>query len=150
VLADSAIEHYRGSFKNRVMYTPILVSLMTLAISAHGAVDQRPAVHALRDINYAIAALTGLTGTGFHIYNVAIRPGGLNWVNAFYGAPLGAPSAILLSGLLGFMAERVRSTPSGGPPRLFGFPAGRFAAAVTAVGLLRGGPWDTPRQTLGI
>jgi hypothetical protein len=136
VLADSAIEHYRGSFKNRVMYTPILVSLMTLAISAHGVADQRPVVHTLRDVSYAIAALTGLAGTGFHICNVATRPGSLNWVNAFYGAPLGAPSAILLSGLLGFMAERVRNAPSGGPPRLFGFPAGRFTAAVTAVGLL--------------
>jgi hypothetical protein len=136
VFADSAIEHYRGSFKNRAMYTPIVVSLMTLAISAHGVSDQRPAAHALRDISYAIAELTGLMGTGFHIYNVATRPGGLNWVNLFYGAPLGAPSGILLSGLLGFMAERVRNLPTGDPPRLFGFSAGRFVAAVTAAGLL--------------
>jgi hypothetical protein len=136
VLADSAIEHYRGSFKNRAMYTPILVSLMTLAISAHGVADQRRAAHALRDITYAVAALTGLAGTGFHIYNVASGPGGLNWLNAFYGAPLGAPSAILLSGLLGFIAERVRNTPSGSPPRFFGLPAGRFTAAVTAGGLI--------------
>jgi hypothetical protein len=136
-LADSAIEHYRGSFKNRAMYTPILVSLMTLAISAHGVADQqRRAAHSLRDISYAVAALTGLAGTGFHIYNVVTRPGGLNWLNAFYGAPLGAPSAILLSGLLGFMAERVRKAPSGRPPRLFGLPAGRVTAAVTAAGLL--------------
>ena len=108
VLADSTIEHYRGSFKNRLMYTPILVSLMTLTVSAHGVADQRRAAHALRDITSAVAALTGLAGTAFHIYNVVRQPGGLNWLNAFYGAPLGAPSAILLSGLLGFMAERVR------------------------------------------
>jgi hypothetical protein len=136
VLADSAIEHYRGSFKSRAMYTPILVSLMTLAISAHGVADQGRAAHALRDITYAVAALTGLAGTGFHIYNVATRPGGLNWLNAFFGAPLGAPSAILLSGLLGFIAERVRDASSGSPPRIFGLPAGRFTAAVTAAGLL--------------
>jgi hypothetical protein len=136
VLVDSAIAHYRGSFKNRAMYTPILVSLTTSAISVHGVSDQRPVAHALRDISYTVAALTGLAGTGFHIYNVATRPGGLNWVNVFYGAPLGAPSAILLSGLLGFMAERVRTVPTGDPPRLFGFSAGRFTAAVTAAGLL--------------
>jgi hypothetical protein len=42
VLADSAIEHYRGSFKNRAMYTPILVSLMTLASSLPAASTFRP------------------------------------------------------------------------------------------------------------
>ncbi len=136
VLADSAMEHYRGSFSNRAMYTPLLVSSLTLAISAHGVADQRPAAHAVRDVVYIAAALTGLAGTGFHIYNVASRPGGINWLSLFYGAPLGAPSAILLSGLLGFMAERVRGTRPGGTPSFLGMPAGRLTAAVTAAGLL--------------
>ncbi|HEY3677426.1 MAG TPA: hypothetical protein VGL45_01820, partial [Bradyrhizobium sp.] len=36
VLADSGIEHYRGSFKNKAMFTPLIVSAMTLATSVHG------------------------------------------------------------------------------------------------------------------
>jgi hypothetical protein len=136
VLADSAIEHYRGSFFNRAMYTPIAVSLLTLAVSAHGVADQRRSAHLLRDLIYSTAAVTGVIGTGLHIYNITLRRGRISWNNLFYGAPLGAPSAILLSGLLGFLAERVRGAKPGRPATFMGLPAGRVAAAITAAGLL--------------
>jgi hypothetical protein len=135
VLLDSALEHYRGSFKNRAMYTPLVVSSLALGISAHGTADRRPDAHALRDVVYALAALTGLVGSGFHIYNVTKRPGGLAWQNLFYGAPVGAPIAILLSGLLGYYSERVRENEAGPTPRVFGLPAGRALAALTGAGL---------------
>ena len=106
VLADSAIEHYRGSFKNKAMITPLVVSALALATSAHGTADSRPVAHVLRDAVYALAAGTGLIGTGFHVYNVGKKIGGFSWQNIFYGAPLGAPFAILLSGLIGFCSER--------------------------------------------
>ena len=108
MLADSAVEHYRGSFKNKAMYTPLAVSTAALATSIHGTADARPFAHRLRDTVYAIAAATGVIGSGFHLYNVTKKTGGLNWQNLFYGAPLGAPFAILLTGLLGFCSERVR------------------------------------------
>jgi hypothetical protein len=136
VLADSAVEHYRGSFHNRAMYTPLGVSLLNLALSAHGVADERQGTHLLRDICYGASILTGLAGTAFHVYNVGKRPGGYSWENLFYGAPLGAPSAMLLSGLMGFMAERVRGATPGRTPRLLGLPAGRLTAALTALGLL--------------
>jgi hypothetical protein len=41
VLADSAMEHYRASFFNRAMYTPLLISSLSLAVSVHGVADQR-------------------------------------------------------------------------------------------------------------
>lgn len=136
VLLDSAIEHYRGAFENRAMYTPLVVASLTLATSAHGHVDRREGRHALRDAIYSLAALTGVVGTGFHIYNVTKRPGGLSWQNLFYGAPVGAPMALLLAGLHGAVAERVRDNPSRAAPRLFGLPAGRAMAALTSAGLL--------------
>ena len=44
VLADSAVEHYRGSFDNPAMFTPLIVSaLSTLAARARGG---RPALAA--------------------------------------------------------------------------------------------------------
>ena len=132
----SAVEHYRGSFRNRAMYTPRAGSATTLVASAHGIADRRGAKHRARDAVYALAALTGVVGTGFHAYNVLKRPGRLDWQNLFYGAPLGAPAAILLGGLLGVAAERVRDHPPGRVPRLFGLPAGRVLAAVTSLGLL--------------
>jgi hypothetical protein len=136
VLMDSAVEHYRGGFTNRAMYTPLLVSALTLAISAHGTTDRRPDIHQVRHGVAVVAAATGLAGTGFHIWNVLKRPGRLDWQNLFYGAPVGAPMAILLAGLLGTAAEWVRDTPGHVPPRLFGIPAGRALAALSGLGLL--------------
>ena len=136
VLLDSALEHYRGSFKNKAMVTPLAVGALALAVSLHGTADRRARSHRTRDMTYALAALTGLVGSGFHVYNVLKRPGRLAWQNLFYGAPLGAPTAILLSGVLGFYSERVRDNPPGKRPTVFGLPAGRALAALTAAGLL--------------
>jgi hypothetical protein len=136
VLADSAIEHYRGSFKNKAMYVPLVVSSLALAVSMHGLADPRERRHPIRHLTYWAAAITGVAGTLFHFYNVGARPGGFNWQSLFYGAPLGAPSAILLSGSLGAVAERVRHTRPGKKPKIIGVPAGRAMAGLTAAGLL--------------
>ena len=136
VLADSSVEHYRGSFKNKAMFTPLIVSALTLATSIHGTSDMRPVAHRMRDTTYLLAAATGLIGTGFHIYNVGKKVGGFSWQNFFYAAPLGAPMAILLSGLVGFCSERVRESEPGTRPEIFDLPAGRTMAAVVGAGLL--------------
>ena len=137
VLTDSAVEHYRGSFRNRAMVIPLVVSSLALAVSVHGLADRRQRAERLRHGTYIASALTGLAGAGFHMYNVAKRPGSFNWQNLLYGAPLGAPVAILLSGLLGAIGERVRGTETGARPRpLLGIPIGRGMAAVTSLGLL--------------
>jgi hypothetical protein len=136
VMADSAIEHYRGSFKNKVMFTPLIVSALTLATSIHGTSDMRPTAHRARDTTYLLAAATGLIGTGFHVYNIGKKVGGFSWQNFFYAAPLGAPMAILLSGLVGFCSERVRESELGTRPEIFNLPAGRTMAAVIGAGLL--------------
>jgi hypothetical protein len=136
VLADSAVEHYRGSFHNRAMITPLVAASLSLAVSAHGNADARPQAHRVRDAVYAGAALTGLVGTVFHIYNVSRKPGGLNWLNLFYAAPVGAPAALSLSGVMGFLAERVRDTTPGFSPTVAGLSAGRVVGLATSVGLL--------------
>jgi hypothetical protein len=136
VLADSAVEHYRGSFKKKAMFTPLAASALALGVSAHGTADRRAGAHILRDGVYALAALTGVLGTGFHAYNVLKRPGRLSWQNLFYGAPIGAPAAILLSGLLGVYSERLRDAPGGPTPHVFGLPAGRALGALAGAGLL--------------
>jgi hypothetical protein len=135
VLADSAVEHYRGSFANRAMYAPLVTAALTLAVSLFGVVDTRPKRHAVRDVIYGASAATGLAGLGFHAYNILKRPGGLSWLNLFYAAPIGAPAALTLAGLLGRGAERVRDTPPHQTPTILGMPAGRTLAAVAAAGL---------------
>lgn len=136
VLLDSAVEHWRGQFRNPAMHTPLAVSALTLLGSAHGMSDRRGSSHRARDGVYAAAALTGVAGTGFHLYNVLKRPERLVWQNLFYGAPLGAPMAIFLAGALGVAAERVRDHAPGTAPRLLGVPAGRALAALSGIGIL--------------
>jgi len=136
VLADSATEHYRGSFQNPAMFVPLISALLTLAVSAHGQGDRRGGIHAVRDTTYALAGLAGIAGTGFHIYNVAKRPGGFSWHNLFYGGPIGAPFALAIAGLLGVTAERVRDNTRQRTPTVVGLPAGRVMAAVSGIGML--------------
>ena len=136
VLADSAIEHYRGSFHNKAMVAPLVTATLSLAASIHGNADKRPAAHRVRDNVYAAAALTGLVGTCFHIFNISKKPGGFSWQNLFYSAPVGAPAALTLSGILGFLAERVRDTLPGRAPTIGSVSAGRAVAAATSLGLL--------------
>jgi hypothetical protein len=78
---------------------------------------------------------TGLIGTVFHLYNIGKRTGRFSWQNLFYAAPLGAPAALSLSGLLGWAAERVRATTPSRRPRLVGVPADRALAALASAGL---------------
>ncbi|WP_321896756.1 hypothetical protein [Paraburkholderia heleia] len=135
VLADSAMEHYRGSFENRAMYLPPAVALCSLGAALHGGADRRAASHRLRHAMQLTSAATGATGTAFHLYNVTKRPGGLSWHNFFYGAPAGAPFALVLSGVLGAIAEQLRDEPEH-DPQLFGMPAGKALALVAGAGLL--------------
>jgi hypothetical protein len=130
VLFDSGMEHYRGYFFNPAMYTPLAVSSLTLGAAASGS---KPAARRLRDLSFVLAALSGGVGTGFHLYNVGVRRGGFTWQNLFYAAPLGAPAALGLAGVYGFLAERVSRARS---PRLFGLPAGRLLAGLTSLALL--------------
>ena len=135
VLTDSALEHYRGSFENRAMYTPLVTAALTLGASLFGLADLRARRHPIRDTIYALSAATGFTGLAFHSYNIVKRPGGWSWLNLFYAAPIGAPMALALAGLLGRGAELVRDLRPYRRASIFGFPAGRMLAAVAAAGL---------------
>ncbi len=136
VLIDSAMEHYRAISTTRQCGRRFVTSSLSIAVSIHGLSDKRHGAHPLRDLVYAVAGLVGAIGTGFHLYNVTKKVGGFNWQNLFYSAPLGAPAAMSLSGLIGFLAERVRDNEPAREPKVFGFPAGRVVAATTALSLL--------------
>lgn len=134
VLADSAMEHYRGSFDNPAMFTPLVSATLSLLAGIHGGGDRRSQRHVARHAIYLGAALAGISGTGFHFYNITKRPGGWSWNNLFHAAPIGAPMALLLSGALGAVAERLREEPEV-EPQLFGMPAGRALGLLAAAGL---------------
>lgn len=132
-LADSAVEHYRGSFHNRTMMLPLAVAGQAVSAGLHGALDGARGFSATRDTGHAASVVTGLAGFGFHLYNILKRPGGWSWLNLFYAAPVGAPVALTLAGVLGGLAERLRS---GGRAVVYGVLPGRFIARLVAAGLL--------------
>lgn len=132
VLADSGVEHYRGSFQNRAMYIPLGVSALALAASLFGVFDTRARSHVVRDSLYGLAATTGVIGLAFHGYNILKRPGAVSWQNLFYAAPVGAPVALALAGALGRGAEKVREDRS---TRILGNSADKTLGLLTSAGL---------------
>ncbi len=136
VLVDSAIEHYRGSFENPAMVAPLISSAMNIIASSHGMAAGMAEDDKRRQIAYGGSIAVGMMGAGFHVYNILKRVGGFRWENLFYGAPIGAPAALALSGLAGLAADRIAATRKAGEPKLLGLPAGRVAAAAASVGLM--------------
>jgi hypothetical protein len=124
VLADSSLEHFRGGLYNPAMFVAPTVSVATLAAAVTSA-RQPDAVSRSRQLTFGSAALTGLAGFGFHLYNISRQIGGWNWGNVFYKAPVGAPMAIHLAGLLGLTASHVANEHDVTERGLFGMPAGR-------------------------
>ncbi len=131
VLADSALEHYRGSFENPGMYAPLLSASLAILAGSEGVVAASPRARGLRRNSFGLSAAIGALGLGFHLYNIFKRPGGLSWLNLFYGAPVGAPAALSVAGLTGLAAERL-AAQADRAPRLLRLPAGRALAAFTS------------------
>jgi hypothetical protein len=135
VLGDSAIEHYRGSFRNPMMFAALGTAALALLANSDGFRRRPMLAPGTRRACHALAVGVGVLGTGFHLYNLARRPGRLNLNDLFYGAPIGAPAALILAGALGIAAEKLGVTPLWSRPRVFGASAGRALAATTAFGL---------------
>jgi hypothetical protein len=132
VLTDSALAHYRGGFHNPAMYAaPTAASLTFLAATATAAARSSARRSTMRDLVFGCAALVGLAGLAFHIRNVSRRVGGWRWVNVFHGAPIAAPLALHVSGLLGLLAARVPADATIARTRF-----GRALAALASLGMI--------------
>ncbi|MBO0902225.1 hypothetical protein [Jiella sonneratiae] len=133
VLADSAMEHYRGNFRRKEMFAAPVVAAGTLATALATAVTSRATSYKAALFGGTIA--TGLFGLGFHLRNILSRPGGLSWNNLFYRAPFGAPGALALAGLAGVgavaadRADRRERLGQKGHGRRAGYGLGLFTAA---------------------
>lgn len=132
VLADSFMEHYKGSFANPAMVLPLVAS--TLEIAINGRRVAGPAAGGIAaGASHLGAAAVGASGLGFHLYNVLKEPGGPRLNNFFYKAPVGAPAALAIAGVLGASAQAL----AGGKGRLGPVPlaSGRVLTAFTAFNL---------------
>ena len=136
VLADSAMEHYRGSFRNPAMVLPLVASSLTIALNGYKTIAGRRevALPLLPKATQIGSAAIGLIGFGFHAYNITKRPGGVRLINFFYGAPIGAPGALILSGVMGAMADALAEDKPLVPGNRIA--PGRVVGAIAAVGIM--------------
>ena len=128
VLADSALEHYRGSFRNPAMWLPLVASALSIAFGGERAADGASRrLPIMRGVSQAGSAGVGALGLGFHAFNIGKRPGGVSFETLFHAAPIGAPAALILAGALGGAGDAMARGHSLG--------GGRPLAALVAVGI---------------
>lgn len=134
VLLDSATEHYRGSFHNPAMFTPLFTSTLAVAINVLPLVGNVDQSSGSRIAGHLTTALSGAAGVGFHAYDLLRRPGGVSWSNLFYAAPVGAPAALVLVGTLGAAADALSVGHDRIGPIALG--SGRALAGFAAFGII--------------
>jgi hypothetical protein len=102
-------EHYKGSYSNPVMYTPVALSGALAGAGLLGAFSQLAARTILRWISVVTLA-DGIIGFFFHIRGVGRKPGGWNLpvTNIVMGPPIFAPLLFGTSAYLGLMASYLR------------------------------------------
>jgi hypothetical protein len=101
--------HYGGSFGNKWMWTPVLLSPALAAAGVAGVVSERAARTVLPAIS-SVYVLDGAAGVYFHLRGVARKPGGFREAtyNLVMGPPALAPGALAMIGGMGLAASLAR------------------------------------------
>jgi hypothetical protein len=107
--AEIYFEHYKGSFGDKWMYTPLLLTPPLTAAGLAGIVSERAARTVLPALS-ALYFLDGAIGVVTHLQGVRKRPGGFGEAhyNLVMGPPLLAPGSLCLVGGLGLAAAIVK------------------------------------------
>jgi hypothetical protein len=103
--AEIYLEHYKGSYADRWMWTPIWATPPLVAAGVAGVFSERAARTAL-PIASAVYAADGLAGVVTHLRGVLRKPGGVRepLYNLVMGPPLLAPGSLVLVGAIGIAA----------------------------------------------
>jgi hypothetical protein len=103
------LEHYKGSFGDKWMWTPIVLTPPLTAAGIAGFYSERAAKRWL-PLFGALFALDGVIGIVTHVRGVQKRPGGFAepTYNLVMGPPLLAPGSLTMVGAFGVMAALVR------------------------------------------
>jgi hypothetical protein len=98
-------EHFRGSFGDKWMWTPVLLSPPLTLAGVVGVRSERVARTWLPALS-ALYCLDGMIGVITHVRGVARKPGGFKepLFNIVMGPPLLAPGSLALVGGMGLAA----------------------------------------------
>lgn len=107
--AEVYAEHYRASFGNKMMWSPIIVTPPVVVAGLAGVYSKRWAKTVL-PIASTIYMLDGLVGEYYHARGVARRPGGFGQAsyNIPMGPPIMAPGLMSIVGMMGVLAALLR------------------------------------------
>ena len=121
-------EHYIGSYSQRIMYTPVFVSI-ALCIAGVWGVFNRWAARILLPVVSLITMIDGIAGFIFHVRGIHRKPGGwrIPIFNIIMGPPLFAPLLFAVSGFLGLIASMLRCEDDPRHSLLPGIPRPRSA-----------------------
>ncbi len=102
-------EHYRGSYSQKIMYTPVVLGSVLFVTGVTSAFNRRVARALLRPVSVIILA-DCIIGFGFHVRGIQRKPGGwrLPVFNIIMGPPLFAPLLFGTSAYLGLVASFLR------------------------------------------
>ena len=107
--AEIYFEHYKASFGDKWMWTPLVLTPPLTAAGLAGFASQKAAKTVLPAVS-ALYFLDGLAGIVTHVQGVRKRPGGFHepHYNLVMGPPLLAPGSLCLVGALGLAAAVVK------------------------------------------
>ena len=128
-------EHYRGSYSQRIMYSPIILSPALLIAGVAGAFSRRAARTVLPIVSL-ITVADGVIGFVFHVRGIHRKPGGwrIPIFNLVMGPPVLAPLLFALSGYLGLIATFLRRADDPGEPGLPASPGTSEGPILSIVG----------------
>ena len=103
------LEHYKGSFGDKWMWTPIFLTPPLTAAGVAGVFSEKHARTSLPAVS-ALYALDGAIGVITHLRGVYRKPGGFHEAtyNLVMGPPLLAPGSLALVGGMGLVAALAR------------------------------------------
>jgi len=103
---EVAYEHYRGSYSRRVMYTPVILSVLLAGAGFAAFFSKRAARSLLRAVS-AVTLIDAFVGFYFHVRGIHRKPGGwrLPMTNMIMGPPVFAPLLFGTSAYLGLIAS---------------------------------------------
>jgi hypothetical protein len=103
------LEHYKGSFGDKWMWTPIWLT-PPLTLAGIAGVFSPKAARTVLPLFGALYALDGLIGIYTHVRGIEKRPGGFHEAhyNLVMGPPLLAPGSLAMVGTMGVVAAIVK------------------------------------------
>jgi len=103
------LEHYKGSFGDKWMWTPIVLTPPLTIAGIAGFYSEKAAKRWL-PLFGALYALDGVIGIVTHVQGVRKKPGGFSepTYNLVMGPPLLAPGSLTMVGAFGVVAALVR------------------------------------------